>query len=363
MTYINYMNQLWRSAMMSPIPASEIALFAYLVNECNKRFWQMPFACSTTRISNDLCVSRQTVITAREHLVKRRLISFTEGKSRHVASIYMLINWTDDLTVELTDGLTHDLTHLKDKEKDNLIILLKAIQPIFHSKKGEKMETTYKIDVEALKKSLLQRRPMKERFKLPMAEEEAYAYLLAEFMVEVENRHRTFCSNEYLETQLHDIANWLTSPSSHFGIMLCGGCGNGKSTMLKAFQKLLNDLRIPKPHNDGTYGIQIVDAKYIVYLCKNNYDAYRNLIKVDMLGIDDLGTEPSEVMDYGNVYTPVIDLLTKRYEEQLFTVITTNLTPQQIRGHYGDRIADRLNEMVKKIVFNNGTYRTNISLI
>ena len=223
------------------------------------------------------------------------------------------------------------------------------------------MDTTHKIDVEALKKSLLQRRPMKERFKLPMAEEEAYAYLLAEFMVEVENRHRAFCSNEYLETQLHDIANWLTSPSSHFGIMLCGGCGNGKSTMLKAFQKLLNDLRIPKPHNDGTYGIQIVDAKYIVYQCKNNYDAYRNLIKVDMLGIDDLGTEPSEVMDYGNVYTPVIDLLTKRYEEQLFTVITTNLTPQQIRGHYGDRIADRLNEMVKKIVFNNGTYRTNIS--
>ena len=125
MTYINYMNQLWRSAMMSPIPASEIALFAYLVNECNKRFWQMPFACSTTRISNDLCVSRQTVIKARAHLSKRRLISFTEGKSRHVPSTYMLINWTDDLTVELTDGLTHDLTHdlthLKDKEKDNLI--------------------------------------------------------------------------------------------------------------------------------------------------------------------------------------------------------------------------------------------------
>ena len=63
-------------------------------------------------------------------------------------------------------------------------------------------------------------------------------------------------------------------------------------------------------------------------------------------------------VDYGNVYTPVIDLLTKRYEEQLFTIITANLTPQQIREHYGDRIADRLNEMVKKIVFNNATYRT-----
>ena len=101
--------------MKSPMPASEIALFAYLVNECNKRFWQMPFACSTTRISDDLRVSRQTVITAREHLVKRKLISFTEGKSRHLPSTYTLTNWTDDLTVELTDGLTHI------KDKDNLI--------------------------------------------------------------------------------------------------------------------------------------------------------------------------------------------------------------------------------------------------
>jgi DNA replication protein DnaC len=199
---------------------------------------------------------------------------------------------------------------------------------------------------------------MKARFKLPMSMEQAYDHLLAAIMAEVAYRHRSFCTNEYLEKQLHDMASWLTSPSSHFGILLCGGCGNGKSTMLKAFQQLLNYLHIPKPYNDGTYGIQIVDAKYIAYLCKNNYESYRKLISVDMLGIDDLGTEPSEVMDYGNVYTPVIDLLTKRYEEQLFTIITTNLTPQQIRGHYGDRIADRLNEMVKKIVFNNATYRT-----
>ena len=122
MNYIGLMNQMWRSAMMSPMPASEIALFAYLVNECNKRYWQMPFACSTTRISDDLRVSRQTVITAREHLVQRKLISFTEGKSRHLSSTYTLINWTDDLTVELTDGLTDDLTYIKDKDKNNLII-------------------------------------------------------------------------------------------------------------------------------------------------------------------------------------------------------------------------------------------------
>ena len=125
------------------------------------------------------------------------------------------------------------------------------------------MEQKLKIDVEVLKKSLLQHRPMKARFKMPMSEVDAYACLLAAMMAEVEYRHRIFCSNEYLEKQLCEMAHWLTSPSSHFGILLCGGCGNGKSTMLKAFQQLLNILHIHKPYNEGTYGIRIVDAKYI----------------------------------------------------------------------------------------------------
>ena len=77
-----------------------------------------------------------------------------------------------------------------------------------------------------------------------------------------------------------------------------------------------------------------------------------------MLSIDDLGVEPSEVLDYGNVLSPVIELLSRRYNAQLFTIVTTNLTPKQIREHYGERIADRFNEMFERIVFENSTYRT-----
>ena len=58
-----------------------------------------------------------------------------------------------------------------------------------------------------------------------------------------------------------------------------------------------------------------------------------------------------------NIITPIIDLLTKRYEAQLFTIVTTNLDPKDIRKRYGDRIADRLNEMMEKIVYRNPTYR------
>jgi len=117
MTYIEYMNQMWRSSLLSPMPASEIALFAYLINECNRRFWKMPITCSTTRICDELRISRQTVITARKHLADRQLISFTDGKSRHLPSKYTMLEWTDNLTEELTDGLTH----IKDKDKDSFI--------------------------------------------------------------------------------------------------------------------------------------------------------------------------------------------------------------------------------------------------
>lgn len=76
-----------------------------------------------------------------------------------------------------------------------------------------------------------------------------------------------------------------------------------------------------------------------------------------MLAIDDLGIEERDVHSYGNVMSPIVELLTYRYDKQLFTIISTNLTPPEIRAKYGDRIADRLNEMMVKIVFAAPSYR------
>ena len=80
-------------------------------------------------------------------------------------------------------------------------------------------------------------------------------------------------------------------------------------------------------------------------------------MRTPLLIVDDLGVEPHEIMDYGNVFTPLVDLITLRYDEQLYTIFTTNLTPAQLEEKYGKRIVDRLNEMVETIVFENGTYR------
>ena len=76
----------------------------------------------------------------------------------------------------------------------------------------------------------------------------------------------------------------------------------------------------------------------------------RNVVRYQLMIVDDLGVEPREVMELGDAYMPLIDLITTRYEEQLYTIFTTNLTPAQLEEKYGKRIVDRLNEMVEKVV-------------
>ena len=202
---------------------------------------------------------------------------------------------------------------------------------------------------------LLHQRTTTERFKLPYSSEETSNMLMAGVKAEVEKRCRKFEYNNFLRNQASQIADWLTNDNSAFGLLLCGKCGNGKTTFVKAFQQLLVILN---PKDEGySIGMKIRDARTISNICKRDYKLWESICWEPMLAIDDLGTEPVEVLDFGNVLSPIVDLLYRRYEQQLFTIVTTNLTPGEIRKRYGDRIADRLNEMMVKVIFENDTYR------
>lgn len=54
---------------------------------------------------------------------------------------------------------------------------------------------------------------------------------------------------------------------------------------------------------------------------KGVYSEWRNLMRTPLPMVDDLGVEPREIMDYGNVFTPLVDLITLRYDEQLYTIL------------------------------------------
>ena len=213
------------------------------------------------------------------------------------------------------------------------------------------------IRVEELKYRLLQQRITNTRFKLPMSFDDAKVYLLAAYQAEVERRHKVFERNEHFDAQLNLIANYLTGGSKKFGLMFCGLCGNVKTTWAKALQLLASGLNLKNPINNLYYVFPLWNAKDLAMRSKRNYNDWRNVMRYQLMIVDDLGTEPREVMEFGNVYTPLIDLITTRYEEQLFTIFTTNLTPAQLEEKYGKRIVDRLNEMVEKVVFENESYR------
>ncbi len=223
----------------------------------------------------------------------------------------------------------------------------------------EQINNRATIDVGALASRLLYRRNTTARFRLPINAEQVRDALLAAVQAEVACRRRTFSMTDALAEQIGRMVPLLTGESPKFAAVLCGGCGSGKTTLVKAVQNLLCYLNIPIPDGHGkVWGLRLCDAKETAYLARTDYPAFLSLMRGPMLAVDDVGIEPLEVMEYGNVVSPIVELLTKRYDGQLFTLLTTNLTPEGIRKRYGDRIADRLNEMAIVIPFKNPSYRT-----
>ena len=189
-----------------------------------------------------------------------------------------------------------------------------------------------------------------------MTVEQATDILLAAYMAEVESRHRTFVDDGQTRENCRRLASFLTNGNSRFGVMLCGICGNGKTTLLHAFRSAMGWMEEKRPFGEERMTIRVADAKEIVRLAKD-VKSFDGLRSIPMLGIEDMGREPVDVLDFGNVLNPVVDLIEYRYDNQLFTFITTNLNGREIRRKYGDRIADRLNEMIEVIIFGDTTYR------
>lgn len=223
--------------------------------------------------------------------------------------------------------------------------------------------TTGQVNVEEFKSWLTRQKTTKDLFRWNCSSEEAWLMLRAAYAREVELRTMT-CdmidkTNHYLEI----IAKMMTSPSTKCGILLCGNCGNGKTTSMNAFVSVtqyMSAMKRKEAMEKGDYtkatSIVVTSARRLAQ-CAKDENAMIEAKTAAVLCIDDVGLEPTEVLDFGNAINPVIEVLEHRYRQQLFTFITTNLTPKEIREKYGDRIADRFNEIMKCIVYENPTFR------
>lgn len=194
-----------------------------------------------------------------------------------------------------------------------------------------------------------------KRFIVPLSVEKLASYMLSSYRYQVSSRGMEYKDDECILQNINTVAAWLTTASEKCGFMFSGNVGNGKTTLMRAVQQTLNWLR----YADITpqyMGMRIISAKEIStnMHIPDNFDV---VCRYDGLAIDDLGAESKEEMSYGSVRTPVIDLLERRYDRQLFTVVTTNLTKEERRQKYGTRLYDRFQEMFVNVVFNSDSFR------
>lgn len=190
-----------------------------------------------------------------------------------------------------------------------------------------------------------------------MTVDEAEAYIRGAFEAQVELRGGEVQYDEMTNKNLRLVAETLAGDSHKFGLLLAGTCGNGKTTTMRAVQSVVKLLNNTYYNRSGQrIGNRLLEAKEITGL--SDKDGQLTVYKtVPVLFLDDLGREPTEVLKYGNVSSPITELLEYRYNQRLTTIVTTNLEPSEVRQKYGDRIADRFNEMFALVSYTGVSYR------
>lgn len=182
----------------------------------------------------------------------------------------------------------------------------------------------------------------------------------------VGDRIRIYEENKEVEECIRKVGKWLADPYAPEGLLLAGTPGNGKTTVVSTIKELIAASQRPDPvrldyhGNPDTAFLKVVSATDLPQLYSSNENSYHYLKEVGLLAIDDVGVEPLDYTKFGNIINPFLDIFYARYEKKLMTIITTNLSKNEIADRYGERFADRANEMMFRVAFPYGvTFRHN----
>lgn len=213
-------------------------------------------------------------------------------------------------------------------------------------------------DVEAVSRWLKTGKVSTERFSIELPVGLCAHLINGAVKAVVELNRKTFRESEAYRDQIRKAARWLTDPDGKIGLFLGGLCGNGKTTLANAIKLIIEKVSEESDGVNRGKKVAIISAKTICSLAVSKERTnYARLFDEEILIIDDLGTEPLEVVDYGSVINPVTDILFHRYDRQLMTIITSNKEAPEIKTIYGERIYDRFKEMLEPIIFTNESYR------
>ena len=155
----------------------------------------------------------------------------------------------------------------------------------------------------------------------------------------------------------------LRTPSSPHpqGVALCGATGNGKTFRLRFMQRHLKGMHM----ETAVEMVERIEAN-------DSLEFFREITRTDVGGldvtppryydliIDDIGFEKAQSVNFGNRRDIMERILLARYMvyPQHLTHFSTNLTEEQLRERYGDRIFSRLKEMCLFVTMKGEDRRT-----
>lgn len=129
------------------------------------------------------------------------------------------------------------------------------------------------------------------------------------------------------------------------GLLLLGPTGTRKTgNMWALYQHLI--------HQDPTLEVEVRHVPWLLMLLRpgsdvDTYSEMKKLLEVPLLMLDDLGANKDTPWSTETFYT----LLDQRYAWMRPTIITSNLRPTEFGERLGDRLASRIREMSRKVVF------------
>lgn len=160
-----------------------------------------------------------------------------------------------------------------------------------------------------------------------------------------------FSGDERFELEGYDLKK---------GIILFGGVGVGKTTLIRRFiNNQVQSFKVVMCRKVEDIFSQEGDKTLIEYSHPQQISVNGNPFGHQYLGIcfDDLGTEP-ESKYYGKATNVMAEIILNRYDNELpynMTHITTNCSTKELFSRYGSRVTDRMTEMFNLIEFPEGT--------
>jgi DNA replication protein DnaC len=168
-----------------------------------------------------------------------------------------------------------------------------------------------------------------------------------EFLIDDHNREVLTTMYHYAVRRNHDVINSLA------GIILNGAFGCGKSVLISAFCRVLNDINFCGDKIEEIHAIDLVENIRLRGLM--------DYVKKPLL-IQDMGKEPAIINVFGTVIHPISNLLAIRAEYGAMTFGSTNMDIKMFSEHYREFITKRIVEHVNLVFLPGKSHRPDYSI-